>query len=211
MPDLTNARNYEVVVQGTLPTTGSGTKRVYNVFNYHTDPGVALSNTQLADAFNANVWAAIAANLSADYTGVTTIVRNVNDPLDFGSPSTTAPDSGAIALPRLPSELCITIELSTGLRGKSYRGFKHLAGIPTASVTNDELNAGAVTAFAAALTAMTATITGGVGAAIKPMVLSRKFSQLKNVPTVVWGALVIAVELNKTLGTMRRRKEKTVR
>ena len=41
--------------------------------------------------------------------------------------------------------------------------------------------------------------------------MSRTLSQLRENPTLIIGAQVSAVLLNKTVGTMLKRKEKTVR
>jgi hypothetical protein len=200
----------EFVVKGTLPTTGSGTKNVYNVFHYWNSSGLNNNPLTAAQTFNSAVQAVFAAQLSVDYTYVTTMSRFLDDATVQYLATNTNGISGAIALPRLPSETAIVTPFVGVQRGKNFRGSKHFAGIPTASVTKDELNAGAVAAWATVVSALAATINDG-GATYQPIVLSRSLSQLRVNPTTLVGSLLSNVLLNKTIGGMRRRKEKTVR
>jgi len=210
---MLTTRVCEIIVQGTLPTTGSGSKNIANVFHYVAGTGGAIgSAVDLANNFLTNVWALIAAQLSVDYTGVATITRFLDD-ATVQYVNANVPASGAIALPRLPTEVSIVCPLRASERGKHYRGSKHFAGVPTASVVKDELTAGAAAAWAASVTALGNALTpgGGYTVAMFPCVLSRSLSQTRVNPTSLWAATIASVLLNKTIGTMRKRKERTVR
>ena len=95
-------------------------------------------------------------------------------------------------------------------RGREFRGSKHFGPISDADQTGDEITPGKVAAwqaFAAVLAAPFSSITG----TYQPVVVSRKLSQYQKDPTTIVGSDVNGVSVNLTLGTMRRRKEKTVR
>jgi hypothetical protein len=96
-------------------------------------------------------------------------------------------------------------------RGKNFRGGKRLCPVATAFALKDELSAAGITAAALVNGYIAATLTTANGSTMIPFVLSRNLSQLRVNPTTIVGSDLISVLTNKTLGTMRRRKEKTVR
>jgi hypothetical protein len=201
----------ELIIQATLPTTGSGTKNIYNVFHYVSRPGTPLPIVTVINQFNSQVEAALAAQLSVDYVYVTTIGRYLDDATVQYSTSAVNGVSGAVALPRLPTDVAIVMPLRCVQRGKNFRGSKHFSGIPTATVTKDEINVGSIAAWNAIAAAILLPINPGGGPALDPCVVSRSLSQTKTNPTLILGSLVNAVLVNKTIGTMRHRKERTVR
>jgi hypothetical protein len=201
----------QIIVQGTVPETGGSTKNIFNVFTYFQNPNQPGPPTAVAVAnqFLTQVWPGIAAQLSVAYTGTGTLARYL-DITTNPALSGNIPANGAIALPRLPSQQAVVTPFRSSLRGKNYRGSKHFSPIPTASVTGDELTAGAVAAWQALLPSFIATMTVG-GQTFSPCVVSRSLSQLAKDPVSIQGAVITQALLNKTIGTMRRRKEKTVR
>lgn len=199
----------ELVVRGSVATTGSGSKAFNNVFHYRLSSGTADVPSAVGAAFNTNVWAVIAARLSSLYTGVQIDCRMLDDAFQQYVTDGT-PANGAVTGSRYPTEIAVTYLLRTATRGKSYRGSKHFGPVATSDTLNDELTATAATAWAAVTTALKAALTPGFGT-WKPCVVSRTLSQLRTNPTTIVGDDITDAILNKTLGTMRRRKEKTVR
>jgi hypothetical protein len=209
MPIITNV--VQIVVQGTVTETGGSGKNIFNVFTYFQNPNQPGPPTAVAVAnqFLAAVWAAFAPLISVAWTPTATMCRYLDittNPLLAAN----APMGGGKALPRLPSQQAVVTPFRTVLRGKNYRGSKHWGPIDTASVTSDELTAAAVTAWTAQLPNLSNNITVG-GQTFSPCVVSRSLSQLARDPVTINGAAIATVLLNKTIGTMRRRKERTVR
>jgi hypothetical protein len=199
----------EIVVLGTLNET-AGLKNIDQVYHYRLSSGSLDTRAAICTAFLSAVHSVILGQLSADYVTVSGKCRLLDDATEqYSTVTSTTP--GQIALPRLPGDLSIVLPLRCVERGRSFRGRKHYRGIPTASVLKDELTAGAVTAWAALVTAVGATFSSANGSVYKPMVLSRILSQLRTNPTTIVGSDVNAVLLNKTIGTFRRSKEKTQR
>lgn len=210
MPTATNV--VEIVIQGTVPTTGSGTKNIYNVFHYQYSAGGGgpASAQAVGNAFVAAVWAAIAAQLSVAYTGVACLARYLDDATQQFV-TCNVPASGALAGARLPTTSTVVFLLRSNTRGKNYRGSKKFGPIQEAQQLNDELTVAGATAWTTVGTNLPISITAVGGAVYLPCVLSRSLSQLRKNPTQIQTSLVNSALLNKTLGTLRRRKEKTVR
>ena len=200
----------EIIVQGTVPPSSGGTKNVFNVYHYRLSSGPMDTLTQIGGQFITLVQSFITAQLSADFTGNGLRIRLLDDAL---SQYLTIGYStvGGIALPRLPNDVAIVLPLQCAQRGKSFRGSKHFGPVPTASVVKDELTATAVTAWNAIQTKLQNTFVSSGTSTYQPFVLSRTLSQLRTNPTTIIGSDVTTVLLNKTIGTMRRRKEKTAR
>jgi len=199
----------EFVVKGTVPPSGGGTRQFWNVFHYRLATGTLDTRVQLNGDFMTKVFTFVAAQLSIDWTGSTCNVRLLDDATEQYTSASISATVGGIALPRLPDANAIVTPYKCVERGRSFRGSKHFGPVPTASVTKDELNAGAVTAWGVITGKLLLTWTSVTGS-YAPIVLSKTLSQLKTNPTTIIGSDVNAVLLNKTIGTMRRRKEKTV-
>jgi hypothetical protein len=200
--------NAEIVVQGTVPTSGGGAKTLVNVFHYVCTGVPAATELQVWTAFAAAVWANIAAQLSVDWVGQQSSVRFMDDS-NRPPVITTPPASGGVALPRLPANLAAVLYLKTALRGKSYRGFKHFSPLPTASVIKDEINPGVLGAINAVLATVTGAIAPAAGPTYVPAIFSRTKSPSLVNPTNLVLTPVTSGRVNKTIGNMRHRKEKT--
>lgn len=208
-PTLTNV--VEIVVQGAVPETIGTSKNVFNVFHYTQNPTVAgpASPVAVANAFLSTVWGTIATALSVNWVGVACLARYLDSTLNLFQPA-GVPGSGAAALPRLPNDTAVVTPLSCNVRGRNFRGSKHFSPIATAQVTSDELNGAGLALWNPVLPLLLGQITAG-GQTFSPCVVSRSLSQLRQDPVTIVGAIITLVRLNKTIGTMRRRKEKTVR
>lgn len=209
MPSTSNV--VQIIVAGTVAETGGSTKNVFNVFNYMQNPVVPNPPTAVTvgNQFLASVWAQIAPLLSVAWVGSFMQARY----LDITTNAFLAgnvPASGAKILPRLSSNVAVVTPFRTGLRSKNYRGNKHFGPIDSASATNDELTAAAVAAWQAILPTLSGIITV-TGQTFSPAIVSRSLSQLAKDPVNIQATPITSALLNKTLGTMRRRKEKTVR
>src|SRR6185295_6259997 len=136
-------------------------------------------------------------------------VRYVNDALDAPTEFSNA-DEGAITGDRLASFATAYLLMRTAVRGRSYRGSKHLGPFSETDVTHatgcDIFNAGAVTRLTTICTAIQAGFTDSTGNIWVPCILSRKNSQLTENPTIVVTNDVIQTVPNKRVGSEVRRK-----
>jgi hypothetical protein len=199
----------EILVKETLTET-SVTKQCWNVFHYRLNTGSLDTRSQIAGDFESLVYSFALAQQSADISLYEIDVRLVDDATEQYTAVPMGPTAGGIALPRLPGDLSVVLPFRCVTRGKSFRGRKHMRGVPTASVTKDELTAGATTAWQAVAAKFLMPLVSVTGTYL-PIVLSRTLSQLKTNPTTIIGSDVNAVLVNKTIGTFRRTKEKTQR
>jgi len=204
----------EISLKGLIASGGSNTVNTNFIFHYRrTAVAVNPSKPNLAAAFNASVGAAIAAALNVGWTGQTLNIRWVNDPLDQYSSAASAL-VGAIAGDRLATDQAAYLLFRTGIRGRSYRGSKHLGPMSESDVTtpNDDLwNAGALARLAAINTALLTPLNSAEGNTWNFTLLSRKLSNLTVSPAnplIVND--VIATLVSKRTGSMVRRKVKSV-
>jgi hypothetical protein len=208
MPTLTNT--VEIIMRNTL-AEASVVKNIYNVFHYRLLSGALDARLAILNGFIPAVATPLVTHLfTTDMTFVDVEIRLLDDATEqyFVLPQGTP---GSIALPRLPGDVAIVYPLRCATRGKNFRGSKHITPVASAFVTKDELNATGVTAATFLVGGFGNNFTTSNGSVMGPVVVSRILSQLKVNPTSVIGSDVISVLLNKTIGTMRKRKEKTVR
>jgi hypothetical protein len=206
MPTVTNV--VEFVWKGTLAETAT-VKNVWNVFHYRLVAGTLDAFSQLEGDFDTKVFSFARAQLSADYVTTSLNARLLDDATQQFF-SQTVSSAGGIALPRLPGDLAIVTAMRSAQRGKQYRGRKHFRGVPTASVTKDELTAGALTAWLAVAVKLQGQFTSILGT-YQPCIVAKSRSQLQTNPTTIVASDVTAVLVNKTIGTFRRSKEPTQR
>lgn len=206
---LTNV--VEISVQGSVVETGGTTRNIFNIFHYYQNPNQPSppSAVVVANAFIAGPWAAILALLSIGYVGVQTLSRYLDSSANAFN-TANPPGTGAVILPRQPAQQAVVGFFRSAIRGKSFRGSKHFGPLATSQVTGDEIAPASVAAWQAANTGLVANITAG-GQTYTPCVVSKTLSQLRTDPTTIYGAALLTGLTNKTIGTMRHRKEKTVR
>jgi len=201
----------EIVHKGSVASGGGEVKNFANVYHFRrTAQPAAWNSTSIANEFIAAILPAVVAALNADFVTSTISVRCVNDATDaFVDVADTSP--GAIAGDRLPDFSAVALILKSALRGASYQGRKHFAPFSESDIGDDVLNAGAVTRVQAIATAILTGFTDADGNSFVPCVLSRSLSTTDTNPTSIVTADVVNILVNKSLGTMRRRKIATVR
>jgi hypothetical protein len=200
----------ELVVKGTQAPGGSAVTPSINVFYYkRTNTANVPDKTLLYNQFNTVVIAPLLLAANVRYTVNRVGVRWADDALDLPIDVVNA-GVGAIATDSLPSDDAVYFRLYTALRGKSYRGGKHFSPASEIDTTNDLLTGAGLARWQVLKTAMAANLTDANGNVWNPVVLSRKLSQLKKNPTTLISNAITSVVLDANIGTMRRRRSKTV-
>ena len=210
---ITNADMHvcEVTLRGNVAAGGSDAKNIANVFHYRrTSTSAPWSNTNIATAWLTAFIAKITNCLNEDYTTQSAGSRCVNDAEDNEiTVADTTP--GNVTGERLPNINAATLILKTAKRGPFYRGSKHFSPLSEGDSVDDVLTSGSITLFGTLKTALLAGFTDSDGNIWKPCVLSRTKSLLETNPTVVSSEDITQILLNKNVGSMRRRRVKTVR
>jgi len=206
--------NAEIIMRGIITGGGAGEVRTNFVFHFRrTAVAVDPSKGALFTAFNTNIATPIAAALNEDWAATTTSIRYINDPLDapieFSSVLV-----GAITGDRLASFSSAFLLMRTAVRGKNYRGSKHLGPFSETDVTHatgcDVFNAGCVTRLNTICTAVTIGFADSTTNQWVCQVLSRDKSQLANYPCTVVANDVIQCIPNQRVGTEVRRKAASI-
>lgn len=203
----------EIVVKGQIPSGGSNAINTVTIFHYRRQGvAVAPSKTALEAAFTAGPVVQLGLLLSARWAASMHDVRWLNDAEDPYL-SIVATEVGAVTGDRLSSDIAAFILLRTGLRGRTFKGGKHLGPMSESDVTttNEDIwNAGTLTRIGNLATALLAPLTDSTGNIWNLTLVSRKLSQLKTNPTTVIANDVTQILGNKRVGTLLRRKVKSV-
>lgn len=204
-------RTAEIGILGTAATGGSSITPSINIFHYQrAGVSVAPSKAALNTAFQAAIVAPLLAAMNVRYTPGTLYIRWIDDCNDAPAVFNVA-GVGAIATDSLPSDAAIYCLLRTALRGRNYRGSKHFSPGSEVDTTNDLLTGAGLVRWQAVQTALRAPITDATPNTWNLAVVSRALSQLQTNPTTVVVNNVIDVLLDLNVGTMRKRRSKTVR
>lgn len=196
---------------GTYASAGSGARTVVQNCMYQLAVVAALpTKAALEAAFDAGPMAAYLAAANSRFTQSMNQVRFLDDATDAFE-STTRAGVGAIGTDSSPILDCVTLYFKTALRGRSYRGFKHFVGLNEADTTGDVLTGAGLARWQGVQAAYGAVIVDALGNSWTPCVVSQKLSQLLVNPTTVVANPVSQVLLNKTVGSMRKRRVATVR
>jgi len=201
---------FEVQMRGIITGGGAGEVRTNFVFHFRR-LGIAVDpvKSAISAAFQTAIATPIAAALNEDWSATVNSVRCVNDALDAPSEFTSAL-VGLITGDRLASFSTAYLLMRTAVRGRSYRGSKHLGPFSESDVTHatgcDIFNAAAVTRLETIATAIGGGFTDGTTNNWVPCILSRLHSQLTENPTTVLSNDVTQVAVNQRLGTEVRRK-----
>lgn len=203
----------EIALIGSIPTGGSNIVPTVNVFHFSRTTTVnPFNKVNIAGAFDTTVGAAIANALNAVWAASKETVRAIDDADDL--PTDVASTlAGAVAGDRMTTINAAYLRIRTGLRGKHYRGSKHLGPLSESDTTTpneDIFNAGAISNFGSVSTAIMAGFTDADGNVWVPVVLSRSISQLRVNPTTVIINPMASCTLNKRVGRLRRREVKSV-
>ena len=206
----------EVIIHGTMAAAGSSITPAINRFFYRR-VAVAVTPTKAAlnTIFQSTVVAPLLLAANVRYTPGYLTIRWVNDALDSPTAFNVA-GVGNVATDGQPSDDACYMLLRTALRGKPYRGSKHFAGVNEIDTTGDVLTGAGLVRWQAVQTAVAAALTDATPNTWNPTILSMgneaaPLSQLKANPTTVTVNDVTAVLLDLNVGTMRRRRSKTVR
>jgi len=201
---------FEIALKGYIASGGGAVKNIANIFHYR-----RLSNTvdpnkaNIAAAFATDILPAIVAALNdrANLTGIG--VRCVDDATDAEAVAAIS-ETGAITGDGLSNFNCVTIRLKSAVRGRSGMGSKHFGPLSESDGADDVLSGTGLTRWQAVRDVLDDQFVDSDGNTWKPVILSRKLSQLANNPTTVVKNDVASVILNTTYGTLKRRKVRTV-
>lgn len=203
----------EIHITGQMTAKGSNAINTDFVFHYRRITlAVAPNKTNIQSAFTAAVGTPIYAALNASWSASALRLRFPDDAQDQFQDFANA-NVGAITGDRMASEDAAYLTFKTSLRGKNYRGGKHLAPMSesdSTSGTEDLFNAACLTRLAAINTGLLAGLTDSDGNQWVFAILSRNLSQLTVNPTTVVINDVTEARVNKRIGSMLRRKAKSV-
>jgi len=204
----------EVQLRGLIDGGPGGSVKTNFVFHWRrTAVAVDPVKSSINTAFQGAISAPIAAALNVDWSATTNTVRYVNDALDAPLEFTNS-DLGAITGDRLASFSAAYLLMRSSVRGRSYRGSKHLGPFSETDVTHatgcDIWNAATITRLTTICSAILAGFTDSTGNIWVPCILSRKFSQLEFNPTTVVTNDAIQVLPNHRVGSEVRRKVKSI-
>lgn len=200
----------EIVMRGLIAAGGSNAVRTNFVFHYRRlAVSVDPTKTALNTIFTTDIATPVAAALNVDWAASLHDIRWVNDATDAYA-SFTATEVGAITGDRLQTFVAAYLLMRTGLRGRNYRGSKHLGPMSESDIGDDVFNAGCLTRLTTIATALGTTLTDSTGNQWKLTLLSRNLSQLKVNPTTVTTNDVTSILVRESVGTMRGRKVESV-
>lgn len=217
-------RNYQVILQGSIVGNIGQTRNEDNVFNYSaTVSGSGYDNTaQFLALFLNNVQTPWLAAKDYSYVLQQAICIDLDNPLNAPSVLVINLHGTYNMTPGapLPSDLCAFLFLKTNYRGKSSHGGVHLGGNPAAALPGgatspNEWSGAYATLLGNVLSALLLTITDSNSSKWNICVLSRKNSSLVPPPPPVnvqsWVCPTANCFVDLTIGTQRRRKERTTR
>jgi len=209
----TSISHAEIHLQGQLVAGGSNSVNTDYVFHYRRTSTVPpLSKPNLDTIFQSTVAAKIILAVNVRWSQLTNTIRWLDDATDPPIPISHV-NLGAIVTDGMSAVEAAFILLKTGLRGKSYRGGKHFAGlneVDTTAPNDDVLNAAAIVLWGNVVTALGTALVDASGNTWYLEVMSRTLSQLTVNPTTVVGNDVNQILLNKRIGRMRGRQPKSV-
>lgn len=199
-------RNVRIVVSGSALATGEArTKIIQNVYDfYRTTAGGSPNKTNIKAAFKTSILTPLGACLSVSYVKNTIDVRFIDDATDPFQRFTDGVNGGVTG-DSLPSLNNVTMQLVTGLRGGSFRGYKHYGPIAESHTALDYLNSTAIALWATYQTAFVAGFTDSDGFLWKPVVVSALLSDLIGPPVTVTSNFVTSTIVNAPLGRMKNR------
>ena len=203
----------EISLRAHLLAEGGSQQACVNVFHYRRiATAVDPSKSALATIFQSTIVAALIALVHQDYEVESIGVRWIDDALDPEIallPGGAA--VGALSTADSPDHNAIAYYYKTALRGRNFRGRKSFGGIAAATIDGDVIAAASLAAWQSFATTLVNPLTDSDGNVWAAYVLSRELSALQSNPTIVDGADVIQVILNKNITTMNSRKIATVR
>lgn len=210
---FSNITFVEIVQKGIASAQGSDAINIINVWHFGRNQTTKpLNKANIEDGFDTTIGAKFLLCVNASYTQVTTSIRFIEDPTD--APYEVAESGvGNVAGDRFPPFNSAYLLLRSTLRGRSYRGSKHIGPMSesdTTTGTADVWNAATLTR----LGSLAASIAGGFSDSDANQwtcaVVSQKLSNYQVTPCVITASAVATVLVNKRIGTMRRRSVRSV-
>lgn len=199
----------QLVLRGTLAGEGPTSKIITQTFYYRRS---ALTNppskTTLAAQFLAGPYAAFLAAANVNWSSGVANIRWLNDATDPFVPFTLA-GVGAIATQRLPAYASVYFRKNSSLRGKQYQSSFRVAAANEADTAGDVLTGAGLVRWQAVQAAYLAPLVTADNT-WNPTNVSFKQSQVKINPTTVVANDIVTIVLDLTVGTMRKRKAKTL-
>lgn len=201
----------EIIIKGTSADGGAGLRPCQNVFYYRqTTLSAAINKTNVASGFRAKVIVPLLLAANVRYTPNAVTIRNVQDVADFPSRIVQA-GAGAIATDSLPSDSAVAFILTSNTRGKMCLGRKHFGMANEIDTTQDVLTGAGLTNWGNMRGPISTPFMDLDGNVWTPFILSRtaKFTSFIT-PVVIFGANCTGARLILNVGTMRRRRSKTL-
>lgn len=199
----------EVIHQGNVASAGSNAKKF--AFVWHFERAAVINSPDevaVANGYMSNIGSLVMAALNARATTTNVSVRFMDDPLR-PAVMTTDTTAGAITGDSLPMEDSAYLLFKTQLRGKSYRGAKHLFPMSESdtTTTSDLFNTACITRLGAIVTAALAGFTDASPNTWRTQIYSRRLSN----PLLMPAALVVVTPVTsglvrKSIGNMIKHK-----
>lgn len=197
-----------IQVRGHALSTGElRTKTVYNVYDYfRPSTGSPGTKAGIVAAFKTAVLSPLAPCLSVSYVKDFIDVRFIDDPFD---PYVTFADgvNGTASGDSLPSVNNVTMQLKSGVRGRSWNGSKHFGPIAEAHTLLDYLTSTAVGLWATFQAAYLVGFADASGNVWSPYIVSQMKSTFEPSIATVVGAAVTRTIVNQYVGIMRKRSQ----
>lgn len=202
----------QIAMKGLMAAAGSQSVKTVFLFHFRRSTGAgAPSKANIDAAFQAAIATPIAAALNNRWAATVDSLRFLNSALD-GDVDFSSALIGLISGDSMPSDQAAYLLMRTGVRGKSYRGSKHLGPMSESdtTTTGDVFNAGALTRLSTIAAAILAGFTDSDGNVWKPSVVSTSLSQLRTDPVTIIANDAAQVSVNHRVGSMNRRKTASV-
>lgn len=202
---------FQIVVRGSQAAAGSGIAPAINVFNYRRTTFVGLVvKANLSTIFQTTVLVPLLAASNVRYTPNLVSIRCLNDAEDPFEDFVAA-GAGAIATDSEPSDDAVYVYLKTAVRMPGGKGGKHFAGTSEVDTTGDILVGAGLARWVTVRNACAAAMADATPTNWVPTIFRPTLSQVRVNPTNVIYADVASALLDLNIGTMRRRRTKTVR
>lgn len=206
------ARSISVVCQGTVTSSSGHVCKVANCFSYYTLDALGAGTIGLFMAtFEPLVWSPIVSLFSTDYVGDPYRVYFPGRVFNGGGTLFGAGLNGGTAGDRLPTSLAVNMVLRTAARSRHYLGLKRFGPVVSADVDGDELNAAGLARWSAVAPLLSNLLVDGFSHTWRPVVQSRELTAAVPVGALIDGEEITTIDLNKTLGFARHRREPTSR
>jgi hypothetical protein len=204
----------EIVSQAYAVARGGGVKNFFNIYHFaRTTTANPLVRANVQAAFQTNIMVPVLAAMNVDYTQTGNTVRYFEDPTDAPI-ATTQSGVGGRSGDRLPDFNAVVLQLKTGVRGKTGRGSKHYGPISEQDTTGDDIIAPLIANSQAIGAAIVAGFTDASGNVWVPVLKGAERigspAQYIVAPTTSVITQITSYVLNRSLGSMKRRKIKTV-